>query len=755
MSHHQPRQGKPRIRELNLNLHDHRYVARYLVLWVSRLLRRKEPLERQVLGFVAWLLRDEVEPVFRALMPRKRGKRGKRGQRSAHRAEMEDEEDIGFEVYAYHDRIPGISPNHGRYRKLMRLARLDEDRLRGELLKALERQRQSLRGRIRSLLRSNQHALTELFGFSRVERDLFLLTYLVGACPALEHLFEQHLGCGGPTTRRGLATMLGASQEAVTAALGGRFRRMSLLAEPGDSLSLDPDLWPLLEESPGALMERNLFRPLPADAPPLSAYDLPPRVLRLMQGLLRDPPADGSVHVLFHGPPGSGKSTLVRALLSEAGVRAYEVVSPNDNRQGARRVSLLACVQMTNHGDGAVVVMDDADSLLRTERGWSMSGEVQDHAWINQFMDEPGARVVWVANQVESISPAVMRRFAFSLYLPEPGQRQRQRQWQEVATRQGVGPIIGAEEAAQLAADYPVAVGVMDRAVVTAKNAGGEASGALVAQVRLALDSYLELSGRDARAGSRERVVEEFTLEGLNISCDVQALVQDAQAFDSFLRKGEEGGPRALSLLLHGPPGTGKSELARYIAWRLKRELMILHASDLLDSLVGATEQNIAAAFREAEASGALLLFDEADSLLFSREAAVRSWEVSFTNEYLARMERFRGIMACTTNRLSGLDHASLRRFSHKVAFDYLTPRGNELLYGQYLAPLCPAPLDAVASRDLRGVRLLTPGDFRVVRDRHAFRAPGSLSHKQLITALEQEAHLKQTHNHRQAGFAS
>ena len=210
-----------------------------------------------------------------------------------------------------------------------------------------------------------------------------------------------------------------------------------------------------------------------------------------------------------------------------------------------------------------------------------------------------------------------------------------------------------------------------------------------------------------------------------------------------------------MRLLFHGPPGTGKSELARHMAGVLGRELMVQRASDLLDRYVGQTEGKIAEAFIRAAASGAVLVLDEADSLLLNREMAHRSWEVTCTNELLTRMEHYRGILVCTTNRLAGLDHASLRRFSHKVAFDYLTPQGNELLYGQYLAPLCPAPLDAVASRDLRGMRLLTPGDFRVVRDRHAFRAPGSLSHKQLITALEQEAHLKQTHNRRQAGFAS
>ncbi len=77
---------------------------------------------------------------------------------------------------------------------------------------------------------------------------------------------------------------------------------------------------------------------------------------------------------------------------------------------------------------------------------------------------------------------------------------------------------------------------------------------------------------------------------------------------------------------------------------------------------VGEGEKNIKRAFAEAESEEAILIIDEADSLLFNRDRAVRSWEISFTNEFLTRMERFRGILICTTNRVEDLDSASLRR---------------------------------------------------------------------------------------------
>ncbi len=75
-----------------------------------------------------------------------------------------------------------------------------------------------------------------------------------------------------------------------------------------------------------------------------------------------------------------------------------------------------------------------------------------------------------------------------------------------------------------------------------------------------------------------------------------------------------------MNLLFHGPPGTGKSELARYIAKRLDREIICKRASDILDPYVGMTERKIREPFEEAEREEAILVIDEADTMLFNRE---------------------------------------------------------------------------------------------------------------------------------------
>ena len=102
--------------------------------------------------------------------------------------------------------------------------------------------------------------------------------------------------------------------------------------------------------------------------------------------------------------------------------------------------------------------------------------------------------------------------------------------------------------------------------------------------------------------------------------------------------------------------------------------------------------------------------------------------------------------MICTTNRLLDLDSASIRRFNHKVGFQYLTPEGNVVFYRKMLASLVDGSVDQKTLKELENISNLAPGDFKVVRDRYCFYPQDEVNHRVLVQALREEAKMKKIH---------
>lgn len=141
---------------------------------------------------------------------------------------------------------------------------------------------------------------------------------------------------------------------------------------------------------------------------------------------------------------------------------------------------------------------------------------------------------------------------------------------------------------------------------------------------------------------------------------------------------------------------------------------MVKRASDILSPYVGVAEKNMAKMFQDAADEGAVLLLDEADTFLQDRKGAQRSWEISEVNEMLTQMESFEGIFIASTNLMSSLDEAALRRFDLKMRFDYLKPDQAWLMFCDTARRLefeAEETIESLLSR----LGLLTPGDFAAV----------------------------------------
>jgi len=68
---------------------------------------------------------------------------------------------------------------------------------------------------------------------------------------------------------------------------------------------------------------------------------------------------------------------------------------------------------------------------------------------------------------------------------------------------------------------------------------------------------------------------------------------------------------------------------------------------------------------------------------------------------------------------MDDLDKASIRRFTHKIGFEYLSPEGNVIFYGKMLGPIVNTRLTRKQKISLHAIEYLTPGDFKTVETNH------------------------------------
>jgi SpoVK/Ycf46/Vps4 family AAA+-type ATPase len=240
-------------------------------------------------------------------------------------------------------------------------------------------------------------------------------------------------------------------------------------------------------------------------------------------------------------------------------------------------------------------------------------------------------------------------------------------------------------------------------------------------------------------------MVTQYDLANLNVECRFE-LPRIIQA----LRARGHG-----TLCFHGPPGSGKTALARHIAQSLERPLVIKQASDLMSKYVGETEQQMAAMFRDAQAEKAVLLLDEADSFLQDRRGAQRNYEVSEVNEMLQGMERFAGVFICTTNLFERLDQAALRRFTFKIRFKPLESAQRVQMFVTEALDGDAGQLQDDLLQRLARLDQLCPGDFAAVR-RQADLLDARLEPLEFLEQLEAEHRLKpEVRESRSIGFMS
>lgn len=412
------------------------------------------------------------------------------------------------------------------------------------------------------------------------------------------------------------------------------------------------------------------------------------------------------VNVLFYGAPGTGKTELVKALAASLQADLYEVAftdESGDAVKGDHRLRAFnLCQKILSRQPNAMLLFDEVEDVFEKQNVFAMlfgggSNSEKGKAWINRSLETSSTPAIWVTND-EDIDPAYLRRFDYSVRFPIPPQKVRQR-----IARHHLGQFNPTEDwLARIAANDQVSPGQLERAAKVARIAGATDFEMAKKFVEQTLDRSVTLLGQK-RVPNRNVLRTGYDLGFINTDMSVAKLVDAMKIKPSG------------TFCFYGPAGTGKSELARYMADEIGKPLLLRRASDILSMYVGGSEKNIANMFAEARQQEAVLVLDEADSFLADRRDAKQSWEVTQVNELLTQMEAFEGIFVCTTNLIEKLDQASLRRFAFKLKFDFLTPDQRWNMFVREFERLGGEASNAADwEKQVRNLSKLTPGDFAV-----------------------------------------
>ena len=707
-----------------------RFILKKTAQFLQRHFQRYPSFSKESVNMLCWTLGNKTNRINQFLIDHLDNK-----QKAGFRKNLSEN------GHDFDDYVDLVSAN------LRKLKRIHRKKFQNLVLSLLEISFKGSGYRGKADFEKNIGALKRMFALSELEEQFIIFLFIVSTYEAPQEFFVGHVECNKITGRKYLMNLLRLSKHELNEILSGTLKKIEFFEIDSFDLKVEDKFLGLFQNPTDKNFSKEFYSKIsPGSSLPLEYFLVKDDEINHILSLLKKK-SKTATHILLYGPPGTGKTSFAKSLADQLGVPGYEIVRDAANTTHNRRAAILACLNMTNAGRGSLVVADEADNLLNTRFSYFMRGETQDKGWLNELLEKSGTRMIWITNSIGGIEDSVLRRFAFSMHFKSFSRRQRAQLWENIIKENKVEKFFSSKSIEAFAKNYKVSAGVVDLAVKKSIETGPRSIIQFHRAVKMGLEAYRTLENYGEIPADKDKIEKNYSLEGLNINGDVKSMMGRLEKFDTFLRNSNNDQIMNMNLLFYGPPGTGKSELARYIADNLDREILCKRVSDLQDKYVGEGEKNIKRAFQEAEAEDAILIIDEADSLLFNRDRAVRSWEISFTNEFLTQMERFRGILVCTTNRMKDLDDASIRRFNDKLKFDYLLPEGNVIFYEKLLTGLIDTPLNQKSRAVLKSIPSLTPGDFKTVRDRFSFCPREEIDHEMLLNALEDESRIKNDYN--------
>jgi ribosome biogenesis ATPase len=453
---------------------------------------------------------------------------------------------------------------------------------------------------------------------------------------------------------------------------------------------------------------------------------VPLKYPEIYQHLGIDPPRG----ILLHGPPGCGKTALAHAIAGEAGVPFINIAAPVivSGMSGESEKKIREVFEEAKELAPCILFIDEIDSITPKRETAQREMERRIVAQLLTCMDSISLEktdfkpviIIGATNRPDSLDPALRRagRFDREIAIGVPDEKARQRILEKICSKLQLDGCLDYNSLAKLTPGYVgadlnalvseagmIAVSRIFKSLISARcNEEGQEDGMIVDKVEsLGLSNSPNPNLMTLLLSSERGPLNPTELASISIRyqdfVDASKIVQPSSKREGFatvpdvswdqigalksiqqelrmaivepIRHPEffesVGITSSMGVLLYGPPGCGKTLLAKAVANESHSNFLSVKGPELLNKYVGESERAIRMVFARAQASSpCIIFFDELDALCPARSNDAESQSSSrLVNTLLTEMDGMQGrkqvFVIAATNRPDMIDPAMLR----------------------------------------------------------------------------------------------
>jgi transitional endoplasmic reticulum ATPase len=373
--------------------------------------------------------------------------------------------------------------------------------------------------------------------------------------------------------------------------------------------------------------------------------------------------------LLLHGPPGVGKTFFARAVAGEFGLNFIRVASGDlvSAYRGESGRNVERAFRLAARSVPCVLLFDEFDSIAQNRED---SPDQEARRTVNQLLQSlEEYRVVRelvvmaATNDLDALDPALVRpgRFDRHVRVDLPDRDAREAIFAACLHKRPVAKDVDLADLARRSKGLTPAV-IAQVVELASLSAFREAAGA---GSIVAIDNRHLLAALRDRGGRDRPTVEEWTWDRLVLAPETKTELRELERVIANPDLADQLGVEIpTGVLLTGPPGTGKTTIAKVLAAQARCSFYPVSAADITSKWLGESERNIKRLFRRARDNAPSIVFvDEIDAIA-SRRGEFGSYGRQL-NELLQQMDGIAGqqgiFVLAATNRPDQLDPALLR----------------------------------------------------------------------------------------------